>query len=148
MPIPADLAEELIRRLNGMLRYPGEWTPIEEQMIQTLAESARDRQHAESLVARFLANYRYAPMPCDIREMAVADADPTRRDHTPSPYDQPGYSDGSLTDGMTIEDIARWQKLAERTKHPATRKVALDTVADFYRRHPHLTPKMNGEPQL
>ena len=140
MPIPNATAEKLIRTLKDMPKYPGKWTALERQMILTLAESARDRQHAESLIARLLANYRYAPMPCGIRELAAADADPARREKTPSPYDQPGYADGSLTDGMTLEDVARWQALAARTKHPATRKVALDTIADFYRRHPHLAP--------
>lgn len=148
MPIPGELAEELIRRLSRMPNYPGEWTPLEEQMILTLAESARDPQHAENLIARLLSHYRYAPMPCDIRELAVADADPARQEKTPSPYDQPGYSQGSLTDGMTPDDLMRWQNLAASTKNKATRQVALDLIADFYRRHPHLAPGTNGEQRI
>lgn len=140
MPIARDLAEELIRRLKGMPNYPGEWTPLEEQMILTLAESARDKAHAETLVTRLMTSQRFAPMPCDIRELAVADADRSRID-APSPYDEPGYSDGSLTDSMTLDDVARWQALAARTKHKATKDVALGMIADFYRRHPELAPQ-------
>lgn len=143
MPIPYGSAEQLVRKMSKMLKYPGEWDALETAMIRALAEAARDEAHADSLVTRLMARQLYAPAPCEITELAVTDSDRSRHD-APSPYDQPGEHGGSLTDGMTLEDVQRWQALAARTKHKATRDVALGMIADFYKRHPELAPPQAG----
>ena len=140
MAIDRRFVAEQLRRFAHYPQFPKTQEELDE-LLRAFEETCDNERQVRELADYLVRTLKFAPKAADIHEAAERVAEQQRFTGTsPSPYDEPGYADGSLTDGMTLADLRRWQALAERTKHKATRTVALGLIADFYRRHPHLAP--------
>ena len=126
---------ERIRQFREHPRFPKERAAID-ALVEAFEVACESEDVMNQIARHLVRTLQFAPVPANIFQAAELLAQQRQHRGAPSPYDQPGDHVGSLTDGMTASDLARWKAAAESGSRQAIRDVAKGILDEYYRRHP------------
>lgn len=125
MKVNRQKAVEQVLRFEHYPGFPGEdRLPDQEELIRAFQEAATSNKEAVEIGNYFVETLKYCPKPADVHEIAASFAERRRYDWNPTPYNQPGDSNGALDDYLTPEDLAKWRDVMEHGKTKAARDIA------------------------
>jgi hypothetical protein len=139
MPTSEKFIKSQLKMFVEHPRFPDEFG--QKLLVRAFEEACETDEDVRAIAEHLLRISEFAPLPANVYKAAehLAQQRAALQD-SPSPYARPGEHDGSLVDGMTEEDIMRWNEIAarpgDRPWQKANRELAKGILQTFYERHP------------